>query len=343
MAKIIISLVLIVNAGFIFGQKTKIINIDTAITTTLNLSDVAEKVTPVVLNVNEYISNIFLTNEYLFLSSMCSVVQCDLSGRIIRNIDCGDYVADNITCDTIAKKLYVPVGEKIKCFDFSGNLKEEYPVNARPLFCLYQNGVLWIQSYRIEDDRSAIYEIKKIDLSTGKLITLPFRRRDAPVSNRNGSLANVSNTCYLTTFDKSIIASFDADSILYQIKGNNVTHMVRWNIRPPASTLGMKKFHINGFVGKYLFINYSRISYDRKGDRTGDWHLYLEDMKSGKKYNTKGINDDVFHTGICTKPKPLYQNGCFYFLKNRDEFKEKSIGNIPLKNGPVLFIVQTKK
>jgi hypothetical protein len=80
-------------------------------------------------------------------------------------------------------------------------------------------------------------------------------------------------------------------------------------------------------------VNYSRNS---RG------YLYLEDLKSGDRYNVKGINDNIFHTGACTVSKPFNRDGYFYFIKSRHELKGKSVGNIPLKKGPVLFIVKTK-
>jgi len=136
------------SALFVYGQQVSIITIDAENARPLNLSEIAEKVTPISLETSAQIvnGNILLTNEYLFTTSHRFIVQYDLTGRFIRNIDCGDYITYNVTCDTVKKELYVPVGDRILCFDYSGKLQKEYQWKNRILYILYYQGHLWVQS-----------------------------------------------------------------------------------------------------------------------------------------------------------------------------------------------------
>ena len=160
---------------FIYGQQIRTISIDAANARPMNLSEIAEKIAPISLEIRSMImnGNILLTNEYLFTASPSSIVQFDLTGRFIRTIDCGGYIK-NVTCDTINKELYVPVGDIIKCYDYSGKLKKEFSLNNAIAGCFYHKDNLWVQSDNSQTDKSHIYTIGKVNLSTGEVMKLPF-------------------------------------------------------------------------------------------------------------------------------------------------------------------------
>jgi len=311
-------------------QNIKTIHIDAANARPLNLSDIAEKVTPIVLEESKGgIHNILLTGEYLFISSLNSVIQYDLSGKFIRTINCGGYVADNVTSDTVKKELYIPVGDKIKCYDYAGNFKKEYSLKNSSLFSLYHKGFLWVQSHKIMD-----YAINSINLSTGKISELPFEKKGEPFKAENGSMAFISAACRLSLYNDEVIASFAFDNTLYKIQQDKLIPFVQWNISPPAQSYSDRNpLHASGFIGDYLFINYRR---------DDNLYFYLENMKTGKKFNVSNLVDDVFHTTGDCRISSMEQKGCFYFIKEKSEIKGNSIGNIPLKNGPVVFIVKIK-
>jgi hypothetical protein len=54
--------------------------------------------------------------------------------------------------------------------------------------------------------------------------------------------------------------------------------------------------------------------------------------------------DDIFNTGYLKTVRPVNgRGGYFYVLKERGEIAANTVGNVPLKDGPVLFIVKTKQ
>jgi hypothetical protein len=58
---------------------------------------------------------------------------------------------------------------------------------------------------------------------------------------------------------------------------------------------------------------------------------------------SNGITDDVFNTGNLWIRNSINWDGYFFYVKDKTEIKGKSIGNVPLKEGPVIFLVKVKK
>ena len=311
---------------FSYGQQFRTVIIDEEKAHPLNLSEIADKVIPVILETSSSImnGNIFLTNEYIFVTGFSSIVQYDLTGNHIHTIDCGGFVTDNVTCDTIKKELYVPVGNIIKCFDYSGKLKKEYQLKNRILHILFHNKILWVALYNKQSDNKYIYTIEKINILTGEIVPLSF------------SLENTigSGACRLMLFNNDVVISFMYDNNLYKIQQDDVIPIVKWEINPPAKTTkDLTTLRTNGFTGNYLFINY------RRDDR---FYTYIENMMTGEKYNVDNLIDDVYNTANSCIIFPLNQNGDFFFIKDKYDVKGNSIGDKPLKNGGVIFIVKTK-
>jgi len=320
---------------YVFGQNTRTISIDAGNACAVNLSEIAEKVTPIILEEpTGGTQNILLTSEYLFVVSISSIVQYNMSGKFIRKIDFGGYITDNLTSDTIKKLLYMPVGDKIKCYNYSGNFKKEYSLKTFTAYCLYHNDVLWVLSFIFQPDKTTDYYINKINLTTGEIITLPFKIKDEPLKTEDGGLIQSSSLCRLILNNDQIYASFNFDNTIYKIRQDKVIPFIQWNISPSAQSVADRKLlGTNGFAGDNLMINY------RRNDLL---YIYLENFKNGKKYNMSNIIDDVFYTRENCKIKPLEQENYFYFIKDKSEIIGNNIGNFPLKNGPVVFIVKTK-
>ena len=317
------------------GQTIKTINIERTNTRPVNLSEIAEKVTPIALETSVGIilnGNVLLTNEYLFITSHTSVIQYDLTGKFIRNINCEDFISYNVTSDTIKKELYVPVGNLIKCYDYSGKLKKEYSLKMSSLYCLYHKGVLWALLQDAQPDRSIVYTINKVNLTTGEVAALPFEKKIDPVQFENGPLVGLGAIGRISLYDEEVVVSFDFEEVLYKIQQDRIIPFVQWNVSPPAKNADVYQLRANGFTGENLFINY------RCDDQ---FYIYLENIKTGMTYNVSNLIDDVFFTN---RECGIYfmNQGYFYFLKDRSDIKGSSVGNIPLKNGPVIFIVKTK-
>jgi hypothetical protein len=131
-------------------------------------------------------------------------------------------VTNNITCDTLKKELYVPVKNKIKCYDFSGNFIREYTLNSSSSHCLYHKNNLWVQSYQFLSD-SVIDLITKINLTTGEITTLPFELKKGPDINKNGEVMFVAGSLsWLSLYNDEVIISFDHEKERYKIQKDKV-------------------------------------------------------------------------------------------------------------------------
>ena len=335
MTKILIYCCFFSHAVFVCSQNVKTINIETTNARPLNLSEIAEKVTPIVLEKSSWgIQNLFLTNEYLFVAMATSIVQYDLSGKFIREIECGDYVTSNVTCDTVKKELYVPIGDKIRSYDYSGKMKKEYSLKNQSINCLYHRGFLWIQSQDNLPDKSFNYIINKLNLSTSEVTTLLFEKKLEPVQFENGPLIGIGAMGCLSLYNEEVIVSFDFDTVLYKIQQDKIIPFVRWDISPQAKSVNdTRPLLANGIICDNILINY------RRNDL---FYMYLENIKTGIKYNGNNILDDVFQTNGNCNIRLMNSNDNFYFIKEKSDIKDNSIGNIPLKNGSVIFIVKTK-
>ena len=317
-----------------FGQNIKMISIEVGNARPMNLSEIAKEVVPIVLEEpSGGIQNVLLTDEYLFVATAgYYIVQYDLSGKFIRAINCGGAILNNVASDITKKELYVPVHDKIKCFDYSGNLKKEYSLKTDAIHCFYHKDILWVPSIAFQPDNSVDYKINRIDLLTGKVTTLPFEKKDCP-KTEDGRMIPISAASRLTLYNDEVIASFEFDSVIYKIQHNKVIPFIQWNISPRAQSNADRSPRASGFIGYYLFIHYRR---------NHQFYTFFENMKTGKKNNASEVIDDIFHTSGDCRILPLNKTGCFCFIKDKSEMKGNSIRNIPLKNGPVVFIVKTK-
>ena len=309
----------------VYGQNVKTINIDVGNARPTNVSEIAENVIPIVLDksVTMINGNLFLTNDFLFITSSSSIVQYDRTGMFIRSINCEGYITYNVTCDTIKRELYVPVGNVIKCYDYSGKLIKTYQLTESILHILYFKEHLWVQTYNKQSDEKYTHSIQKINLSTGEITPLNF------------SLDLISTgSARIIRYKDGLVVSYEYNNALYNIQQDRVIPVVKWNISPPSTEMrDLFIMNTNGFSGDYLYINY------RRGD---ELYTYLGNMQTGKKYNINNLVDDVFNTNNDCVMYPTNQDGYFFFIKGKYDIKGNSIGNIPLKNGPVLFIVKTK-
>jgi hypothetical protein len=310
---------LFLNFSLLQGQQVKVINIDTENTDALNLSEIAEKVTPITLENDLQIFGVFLTNDYLFVASFSSVFQYDISGKFIREIKYGGHTG-NITGDTTKKELYIPISKdnQIKSYDFSGKLKKTYILKNKSNNCFFYKNQLWIHSYDHPREKSkADHILSNLILETGEETLHSFILHQQFGENQTAWL--MANGQF-SIHDNAVNFSLATDSVLYKFQEREAKPVEQWHIKPFASTLKDRGFGKSGFIGKYLFINYSR------GNKE---YLYLEDTKNGKKYHVKikfedsiftdGIKDDLFNTGYVNIDHTLNQEGYFYFTKKANE------------------------
>lgn len=309
------------------AQKTKEVFLDEKKAVPINLSEIAEKVIPIPLEKHIGASvAAFLTEKYLFIATMTAVGQFDYSGKLLRVFEGGEYITD-IASNPIKEELYVSLNKELKCYDFSGKLKKTFKLKYSNITSYYYDNKVWLLSSDVQQNPvTQNYKISYLDLSTGKETFLSYQLTDKSSFTLLG--------CF-TVFNKNLMASLSVDSMIWNVNPQKLTPVVKRIVKSPKNArLVLNK----GFIGKYLFIHFGMDE---------QIYLYLEDMKNGKTYTTKGIVDDIYGTGNFTlggmqNNGLLNREGYFYFVKGGDDVKNELMKGVQVKSGPVYFMVKVK-
>ena len=329
---------LLLNISLSNGQQVKNILIDTdkLEKKPLLLSEITENVTSITLEspIDGGVVDVFLTNQYLFVTTMSSVYQFKPSGKFVSKFNCGGTVYHS-TCDTTKQEMYILMGSKIKSFDFSGKLKKEYPIKNVGINCFFHEGKLWIQSatefVSLKTTPVIDYKLSYLNLKTGVETFLPLKvqekiKKDAATVSIYAETFSVDNQA-----NNRLVCSFTVDGVLCQIQGQKVSPIVRWNIRPVQDS--KINTYYKGILKDYLFVNF------RFKDNS---LLYVQNMKTQKQYLTEFLRDDIFDSGEF-KINPLNQGGYFYFFKKENNLKGKYSKNDKSKNRDVIIIANVKE
>ena len=336
---IIISFLLLV-----FSPSISTIQIDSEKTNSLNLSEIAESVTPIPLDKKVGgIQDIFVADNYIFLAGISSVIQCTTSGKIIRQI-ITDGAVNDISGDVQQKRIFVTVGSSIECYDFSGKLMKKYPLKHNGCCSYLFNNTLWVCSFN-STASDVQHHFSYFDLQTEKEIFIPFDIHEKLDKTRftldGGQFTSYGNKLYYSTPYRNII---------YTVTKDNITPSTQWEITPEIPVDEQFCFSCkSGHLGKYTLINYSKKDTKSMFFR---FYTYLKDTKTNKTHQVitdreyglylNGIRDDVFNSGYLYIDRGLNNEGYFCYIKERSEIKGDKVGDIPVKNGPVIFIVKVK-
>lgn len=329
----------------VFAQQTRVFSIDATQTTSLKLSEIAEKVIAIPLSKDASMINAaFWTGDYLFLASLRNVWQYDAHGNFIRIIPCNGNFVSGVAGDTVKKELYIPVatskgGSELWCYDFFGKLKKKVALKYPSVVsCLYHGNVLWILSEEFTDEKKCGF-YSYVDISTGKETFLPQKYEIPLEILPSGGKVLTGFVGTLSMSDNCLYANWD-DNVIWRIKNNKVEPAYKCNVTQAYLD---QIYCLKGILGNYLFFHY-HLNEDGS-------NMYLRHLKTGKIYNvnyhgaygnyTKGAIEDVYNSGyFALLREPLNKEGYFWFVKN---MRGKSLGNVPVKGNQVVFIVKMKQ
>jgi hypothetical protein len=284
-------------------------------------------------------------NKYLYICGIgSSISRFDISGKFINAINVNGYIK-SIACDTSKNEIYVATGKKeIECYDYSLKKKKIYQVRYEPSGIFFYKNNLWMQSVVFDGENIPNHKISRLDMESGKEIFTPFNFKDYPLPEFKEKNVMVPSLCVFSIHNDEPIFAFYVDSIIYGIKNNKISSIIRWNILPTAQ--GINKINpvlaTKGFIGRYLYINYY-LNLSEKISR----YMYLEDTKTGKKYNIREngyynvINDDIYNTGSFNI-NPWNKKESFYYIKEKNDVREAT-NKIKTSEGYVIFMVKTKQ
>ncbi|HCC51227.1 MAG TPA: hypothetical protein DEQ30_03545 [Porphyromonadaceae bacterium] len=330
----------------IYAQKEKSVRINPNDTATLYLSQFAEEVTPISLNdYNGTPQFVYLTDEYLYIGGISTISQLDLSGKVIKTVNCG-YIT-GITGDPAKKEIYISIINnqeetgRIICYDYALREKKSYKVNYKPNTLFFHKNNLWVYSYYIDNSIvTTYYKISTMDLVTAKETFLPFEIKD---DSKFHGVTLVQNGTF-SEYNDQVLFSNGIEPVIYGIHEGKTFPVVRYTIDQVENKSSEKHpLSKQGFIGKYLLIEYWLVN--TSNSRSSDYFYYLEDMETQKKYNNRDdsfLYDDMYHTGLCYMKLMPNKKGYFYIYREQSDVSKAS-GRLKLPDAPALFLVKTKQ
>ena len=335
-----------------FGQNVKNLSIQSDKSKTFNLSEIAEHVLPVGLEMNyacrfDNISDVLWSTKCLFVRVFDSkerrlsqqpitrVLQYEHSGKFIREVVEPDTDIRKIFCDTLKDLLFIQKRKEMYCYDFDGIMIDTFLLKGSP--CLYDNGYFWIHSTEFQQNELQSFLIR---------YNLRTKSEDIHINNIDLSLktenATISRPAIFSFYNQTLVVSFGIDDMFHQIDENKLIQVFKYTIEPNPSVSEKILSLFQGFTGNNLIIHFVK---DMKHN------LYLKNMRTGQEFQTKysrskeliltdGIEDDILTTGFCDIT-PLNRPGYFYFVKKKEELSGNT--NISNENADLtIFLVQLK-
>ena len=169
-------LIFLILPFLLYSQKERRIVLNPNETTTWNLSQIAEKVTPISLNISNQIQFIYLTDEYIYTCGISSLSQFDILGKHIKTINLDDYVT-GITGNNIKKEIYISTqkNKKIVIYDYSLKEYKNYETKFCPQSIFFNKNIIYIHSYYTDEiNHVCYYKLSTLDLTTGQETFLTF-------------------------------------------------------------------------------------------------------------------------------------------------------------------------
>jgi hypothetical protein len=244
-----------------------------------------------------------------------------------------------MVCDTVKNEIYAATCKNIiEHYDYTLKKKKTYPVRYHPENIFFYKNKLWIQSCFSDEDSissstykvpALTYKISRLNMVTGNEVFIPFEHKDYPLPEDK---AKVASECTFSVYNNEVVFAFHTDTVIYKIKNDKISPIIRWTILPIDRQVNKVNpiYTSKGFIGDYLYINY----YMCTPSGTISRYTYIEDTKTGKKYNLMEnnlINDII--------------DGKIFFNKHTDNFYNlsKAANKIKTSDGPVIFIIKTKQ
>ncbi|TKG93929.1 6-bladed beta-propeller [Puteibacter caeruleilacunae] len=344
-------ILLIQGCTFNSDNQFKVIPVDTESQSTINLSDISDKVEVIKFETNDscLISNpIYLkvTSKYVFVTDgMRRVLQFDRNGKFIRQIGHEgrgpqeyQYIGA-LACDTISQKLYISCHKKILCYSFDGSYIRTITLKKFVDFMTIVDDELWpvYSNFAIPIKDKFITEVNILKLSKDGMVKDSVRIKTIKLDQSIFSsypYVNYLSQCAKATYlyCPVLLPEPITRDTLYTLKGDKLIPAVKLDFGKAALQTGKKKNLLIKNIyrtDQHLFAEYR---YNMKEK------FFFYDLKNERNGS---INDDVWGMGNTTlRPLDLKHN-LMYFTKYGYEL-EGIIDGVNENSNPVLMVVKMK-
>lgn len=336
------------------------INVSIKNSSDYNLSEIAEKVTPLVLETKEecLISNIFnliSTKDFYFvLNSFNNIYQFDKKGMFVQQIGNtgrgpGEYQQlGAMAVNEENEIVYTYSNNKLMKYNFDGDFVGEIDYKKGMIhYMAYVNRQLYAmsQKYGIEtesgiENRTTLYILDNdlnfndsIPVSKTVFANISSMSATIPPS-REHYISDLKEHTYFH-YPEYKFEPFVRDT-LYELNDNRQKPYLRLNIKEAVqdntreSSIRITKFYC---TEDFLFANYS---YQKQKN------LLCINLKTGEQMNVEsGFNDDFYDIGKIDLFPLLLSENQLCFFKDGYELEGK-IENVDENSNPVVFIVKLK-
>ena len=280
-------------------------------TVEVKLSEIAKNVRLVKLP-NDIIKNttiqyFYPSDEYIYIQGLKNVMIINYEGRLIKNISYPDFIT-GITGDPMKKNIYVATEKNIYQYDSNGKEKKIHlGLNKNRIEDIFfHNNRVWIYSYKdiLKDKaKKAVYQFSYFDVESSQIILFPFEYSE-PLTEVHFFPSCVFS-CYHNTlcfaFGLFAPSSMLKEYPIWKVTNMKAEVMLDWSANQDVLSAG------SGYIGKYRFIQYIL---NRK------WYVYLTDFTTNLSTCSRGIIDDIYHTGTGTISAPIDHNTYYSIIDN---------------------------
>ena len=289
-------------------------------TVEVKLSEIAKDVKLVEIP-NEIIKNtaiqhIYPNDKYIYIQGLKNVTTLNNEGRLVKDISYPDFVT-GITGDLMKKNIYVATVKDIYQYDSEGKEKKIHSVSNENRIedIFFHKNRVWIYSYQDilrDKQKKVVYQFSYLDTESNQIINFPFEYSEpladvymcAPCvfSVQNDTLHFALELLKRVENPSGMVNFISKDNKIWKVNNMKAEATIDWSadqdVLPSAS----------GYIGRYRFIQYVL---NRK------WYVYLTDLTTNQSTCSRGIIDDIYHTGTGTISAPINHN-TYYCIKDNN-------------------------
>ena len=261
------------------------------------------------------IQHVYPSDKYIYLQRLKNVTILDYQGNVIKDITFPDFVT-GLTGAPTEQNIYVATVKNIYQYDSKGEEKTYSGINdCRIQAIFYHNNRVWIYSYKEisrDEQNKIVYQFSYLDTESNQIINFPFEYSEpladvymcAPCvfSVQNDTLHFALELLKRVENPSGMVNFISKDNKIWKVNNMKAEATIDWSadqdVLPSAS----------GYIGRYRFIQYVL---NRK------WYVYLTDLTTNQSTCSRGIIDDIYHTGTGTISAPINHN-TYYCIKDNN-------------------------
>ena len=285
-------------------------------TVNLKLSDISTEVRLIKMpkDIN-MIQRVYPSGKYIYLQRLKNVTILDYQGKLIKDITYPDFVT-GLTGDSAKQNIYVATEKNIYQYDSNGKERDRYrgEKEYRIQSIFFHKNRVWIYSYKEiakKEQKNVIYQFSYLNIMPKQIIKFPFAYSE-PINNVHIYKPCVFSTSRDTLYFaiglfKSVedstgdINFISEDNKIWKVNNMKVEISVDWSVDQNVLSSA------SGYIGKYRFIQYIL---------NQKWYVYLTDLTTNQSTCSRGIIDDIYHTGRGTISAPINHNTYYSIIDN---------------------------